>query len=122
MTPVVEETLTFWREIINKEVSDGWENDKSIREAFTQVRWKTQRRVCRWYKFTEEEFDDVLRCTAPWKACGVDSVYSFPVKKCPTIKKAVFAIVKKLVEWKVTDRPLGRGEQLAPRRVHCVDL
>ena len=50
---------------------------------------------------TEEEFDEVLRCTAPWKACGVDSVYSFPVKKCPPIRKAVFELVKKTLEWNV---------------------
>ena len=53
--------------------------------------------------FTEEEFEEVLRCTAPWKACGVDSVYSFPIKKCPPIKKAVFELVKRMVEWRVTD-------------------
>ena len=52
-------------------------------------------------RFTEEEFDDILGCTAPWKACGVDSVYTFPNKKCPPIKKAVFKLVKRLVEWKV---------------------
>ena len=40
----------------------------------------------------------------PWKACGVDSIYTFPIKKCPPIKKAVFALVKRMVEWKVTDR------------------
>ena len=51
----------------------------------------------------EDEFDEVLRCTAPWKACGVDSVYSFPIKNCPPIKKAVFELVKMLVEWGVTD-------------------
>ena len=33
----------------------------------------------------------------------MDSVYSFPVKKCPTVKKAVFALVKRMVEWKVTN-------------------
>ena len=54
--------------------------------------------------FTETEFDEVLRCTAPWKGCGVDSVNSFPIKKCPVIKKAVYGLVKKLVEWKMTDR------------------
>ena len=52
---------------------------------------------------TEEEFDDVLRCTAPWKACGVDSVYSFPIKKCQPIRKAVFELVKKMLAWKVTE-------------------
>ena len=60
-------------------------------------------KCCRWFKFTEEEFDEVLRCTAPWKACGVDSVYSFPIKRCPQIRKAVFELVKKMVVWKVTD-------------------
>ena len=55
-------------------------------------------------EFTEEEFDEVLRCTAPWKACGVDSVYSFPIKKCPPIKKGVFELVKRMMDWKVTDR------------------
>ena len=54
-------------------------------------------------EFTEDEFNDVLRCTAPWKACGVDSVYSFPIKKCPTLKRAVFGLVKTMVELKVTD-------------------
>ena len=48
----------------------------------------------------EEEFDEVLRCTAPWKACGVDSVYSFPIKKCPPIKKAVYELVKTMVSGK----------------------
>ena len=61
-------------------------------------------RRCRWFDFAEDEFDEVLRCTAPWKACGVDSIYSFPIKKCPVIKKAVFALVKKMVEWNVVDR------------------
>ena len=65
---------------------------------------KTRRSICRLFKFTEEELDEVLRCTAPWKACGVDSVYSFPIKRCPQIKKAVFELVKKMVEWKVTDQ------------------
>ena len=55
-------------------------------------------------EFTEGEFDEVLRCTAPWKACGVDSVYSFPIKKCPALKRAVFGLVKTIVEWKVTDK------------------
>ena len=54
--------------------------------------------------FTEEEFEEVLRCTAPWKACGVDSVNSFPIKKCPPIKKAVFHLIKKMIEWKAQDR------------------
>ena len=61
------------------------------------------RRRCRWEALTEEEFDNVLRCTAPWKACGIDSVYSFPIKKCPPIRKAVFGLVKNMLEWRVTD-------------------
>ena len=62
----------------------------------------TKRAMQRGY-FTETEFDQFLRCTAPWKACGVDSIYSFPIKKCPPIKKAVFQLVKRVVEWRVTD-------------------
>ena len=103
-TPDPQETLDFWRSIKNKKVSEGWKVDRSIREAFSQVRWRDRRSVCRWFKFAEAEFDEVLRCTAPWKACGVDSVNSFPIKRCPQIKKAVFEQVKKMVEWKVTDR------------------
>ena len=53
---------------------------------FRQVLGETRRRIesgrrCRWVELTKEEFDEVLRCTAPWRACGVDSVYSFPIKK-----------------------------------------
>ena len=103
-TPDAEETLAFWRAINNKEVSEGWRDDRSIRKVLNRVSVETRRRTCRWYKFTEEEFEEVLRCTAPWKACGVDSVYSFPIKKCPPIKKAVFELVKWIVEWKLTDR------------------
>ena len=68
----------------------------SIQEVLQGVREKIGR--CPWGPFTVAEFDEVLRCTAPWKACGVDSVYSFPIKKCHPIKKAVFELVKKLVE------------------------
>ena len=103
-TPEVEETLAFWRTINNKEVSERWKEDRSIREVLYRVKYETRRRTCRWYKFTEAEFDEVLQCTAPWKACGVDSVYSFPIKKCPPIKKGVYRLVKKMVEWNVTDR------------------
>ena len=102
-TPEAEATLIFWRNINNKETSEGWRDDESIREVLRDERDKLSGR-CRWGPFTEEEFEEVLRCTAPWKACGVDSVYSFPIKKCPTIKEAVFTLVKKLVEWKVEDR------------------
>ena len=104
-SPEAEETLMFWRSINNKEASEGWREDRSIREVFTEVRMLLRkRRGCRWFEFTEAEFEEVLRCTAPWKACGVDSVYSFPIKKCPPIRKAVFELVKKVVEWKVNDR------------------
>ena len=33
----------------------------------------------------------------------MDSVNSFHIKKCPPIKKAVFELVKKMVEWIVMD-------------------
>ena len=85
-------------------MSDGWREDESIREVLRDVREKLQWRRCVWGPFTEAEFEEVLRCAAPWKACGVDSAYSFPIKKCPPIKKAVFELVKRMVEWKVTDR------------------
>ena len=60
-------------------------------------------RRCRWEEFTEEEFEEVLQFPALWKVCGVDSIYSFPIKKCPPIRKAVFELVKKMVEWTLTD-------------------
>ena len=64
-----------------------------IREPLNKVKMKTQReKRCEWFAFTEEEFDEVLRCTAPWKARGVDSVYSFPIKKCLPIKKACLSL------------------------------
>ena len=78
-TPEVEETSAFWRSINNKEVSEGWLTDEDIQEALKEVRGKVRGR-CRWDPLSEDEFDDVLRCTAPWKACGVDSVYAFPIK------------------------------------------
>ena len=94
-TPGAEETLEFWKGINNKEVSAGWMEDRSIREVRYETRKRTERgRQCRLVAFTETEFDEVLRCTAPWKACGVDSVYSFPIKKCPPIGKAVYQLVK----------------------------
>ena len=77
-------------DINNKEATEGWREDMSIREVLYRVKYEVRRRTCRWFKFTEAEFEEVLRCTAPWKACGVDSVYSFPIKRCPPIKKAVF--------------------------------
>ena len=88
----------FWREINNKDVSNGWRNDEAIQEVLRDVREKLQGQRCRWSPFTEAEFDEVLRYTAPWKACGVDSVYSFPIKKCPPIKKAVYQLEKRMVE------------------------
>ena len=103
-TPDAEETLVFWRSVNNKEVAEGWRDDMDIRGVLYRVSLETRRRTCRWFKFIEEEFDKVLRCTAPWKACGVDSVYSFPIKKCPPIRKAVYQLVKSMVEWKVSDR------------------
>ena len=62
------------------------------------LRWR-----CRWEALTEAEFDDVLRRTAPWKACGVYSVYSFPVEKCPPIGKVVNQPAKNMLEWRVAD-------------------
>ena len=104
-TPGAEETLEFWKSVNNKEVSAGRKEDRSIREVLYETgKWTEKGRQCRWFEFTETEFEEVLMCTAPWKACGVDSVYSFPVKKCPAIKKAVYQLVKKMVEWKVHDR------------------
>ena len=103
-TPEVEQTLEFWRSVNNKEVTEGWRDDRDIIGVLYRLSMETRRRTCRWFKFTEDEFDEVLRCTAPWKACGVDSVYSFPIKKCPPIRKAVSQLVKSMVEWKVSDR------------------
>ena len=102
-TPEIEETFEFWRSINNKQTSDEWRTDDAIQQVLQEVRERLQRRRCRWGPFTEEEIGEVLRCTAPWKACGVDSVYSFPIKKCPVIKKAVFELVKQLIEWRLTD-------------------
>ena len=85
-TPDAQETLAFWRSINNEEVVDGRRNEAAIREVLPETREKLQGRLYRWERFTEE-FDEVLRCTAPWKACGVDSAKSFSIKKCPQIKK-----------------------------------
>ena len=49
------------------------------------------------------EIDEVQRCRAPWKACGVDSVNSFPIKKCPSIREVVFELVKNTLERRVAD-------------------
>ena len=118
----MEETLMFWRGVNNKEVSELWRGDESIQQVLSDVRERLGGRRCRWKDFTEAEFDEVLRCTASWKACGVDSVYSFPIKKCPPIRKAVFRLVKRLVEWNVTERWMTRttgswrGEQCSCTR------
>ena len=63
-TPDAEETINFWRAISNKEVSEEWREDGSIREVLGRVRRETQRRRCPWYPFKEDEFEEVLRCTA----------------------------------------------------------
>ena len=68
------------------------------------------------FEFTEEEFEEVLRCTAPWNACGVDSVYSFPIKKCQPIRKAVCQLVKRMVEWRVTDERDDENNRLLEGR------
>ena len=102
-TPEAEETPEFSMSINNKDASDEWREDRDIQGVLQEVRDKLQGRRCRWGEFTKAEFEEVFRCTAPWKACGVDSVNSFPIKKCPPIKKAVFVLVKRIVEWKVTD-------------------
>ena len=83
----VKETLAFLSLINNEDVSDWWRNNRSIRVALGEVNKEIRRITCRWYKFKEVEFDDVLQCTAPWKACGVDSVNSFPIKKCQRKRK-----------------------------------
>ena len=66
-TPGIDETLMFWRSINNKEVSEGWRSNESVQEALGEVRQMLEKRRCRWGEFTEEEFDEVLHCTAPWK-------------------------------------------------------
>ena len=85
-TPEVDETLAFWRSINNKSICEGWLTDEHIQEVLKEVRGKVGW-MCRWGPLSEEEFDEVLRCTAPWKACGVDSVYSFPIKNVPQSRK-----------------------------------
>ena len=103
-TPDAQETLAFWKAINNKEASKAWREDESLQEVHQEIRARLHGRRCRWGPFTEEEFDDVLYCTAHWNACGVDSIYTFPIKKCPQIRKAVFTLVNRLVEWRVTDK------------------
>ena len=36
-TPDAEETLAFWRSVNNKEVSEGWKEDRSIRDVLYRV-------------------------------------------------------------------------------------
>ena len=87
-TPEAEKTLEFWRGINNKEVSAGLNENGDIREVLYETRRRTERgRQCRWFEFTETEFEEVLRCTAPWKAGGVDSVSSFSVKSAQQFRK-----------------------------------
>ena len=64
-TQDVDETLMFWRVINNKTAGEGWRDDESVQDALQEVREKHQGRRCRWGKFTEGEFDEVLRCTSP---------------------------------------------------------
>ena len=75
------EMLLFRREI-NKDVSDGWSLDRSIQDTLKEAREDIGGRRCRCEKITGEENDGVVHCTTPWKPHGVDSVYSFIVKKC----------------------------------------
>ena len=52
-TPGVEETLEFWRKINNKEVPEGWKEDRDIRGALYEVKKLLQKgRMCRWFEFT----------------------------------------------------------------------
>ena len=47
-TPETEETLAFWRSINNKEPSEGWKEDRSIREVLVYVGKMVRRgRSCR---------------------------------------------------------------------------
>ena len=46
-TPDTEDTLMFWRNIKNKDASDGWRVDESIQEVLREVRGKVPRR-CSW--------------------------------------------------------------------------
>ena len=85
-------------------MSEAWRSDEDIQDVLQGVRDELQGRPCGWGEFTEEEFDDVLQCTTPWKACGVDYIYSFHIKKCRPIKNAVFRLVKRIVDWRVSDR------------------
>ena len=39
-TPDAEDTLMFWRNINNKDASDGWRVDESIQEVLREVRGK----------------------------------------------------------------------------------
>ena len=50
-TPDAQETLEFWRRINNKETSEGWREDRSIRDALSEVTREVRRRRCAWYPF-----------------------------------------------------------------------
>ena len=83
---------------------DFWCEHEAIQEVLGKVRDELQNRRSRWGPFTEAEFEEILRCTAPWKACEVDLVFSFTKKKCQPIRKAVFQPTKEMVEWKLAGR------------------
>ena len=54
-TPGIEETLSYWRGINNKETSEMWKEDGDIRGALGEVKWLI-RKVggrCRWFAFAE---------------------------------------------------------------------
>ena len=42
-TPEVEETLEFWRSVNNKEVSEVWKEDRSIRGVLGEVKRMVRR-------------------------------------------------------------------------------
>ena len=72
-----------------------------IGEVISQVRFEARRRTCRLIDFPEA-FDDVLRCTAPWNACGVDSIPSFPSKGVRRSETSISAL-KGMVERTLRD-------------------
>ena len=102
-TPEAKETLEFWMGMNNKADNEGLRNDEAIQDALLEMKTILRWRRCRWEPSRRLNLKRFLRCTAPWKACGVDSVCSFPNKKCQPIKKAISELVKKMVEWKVAD-------------------
>ena len=46
----------------------------------------------------------------------MDSVYSFLIKKCRSLKKAVYELVKMMVEWEVQDNWDNENNCLFERR------